>query len=126
MNVRKTNIRGKNYSANKLCISICLNSCFLSIPYILDFYTKNYKVLWNINGINYISIPLILLSQNILDCAQGVNQKAELKKKKGTRKDTENVEALGMTMEITLSITNKLVENLFHENKYFFHMFSCV
>ena len=56
----------------------------------------------------------------------GKIRKAELKKKKRTRKDTENVEALGMSMEITLSIKNKLVENLFHENKCFFHMFSCV
>ena len=53
--------------------------------------------------------------QKSLDCAHGINQKAELKKKKRTRKDTENVEALGMSMEMTLSITNKLVETLFHE-----------
>ena len=45
----------------------------------------------------------------------GKIRKAELKKKKRTRKDTENVEALGMSMEMTLSITNKLVETLFHE-----------
>ena len=64
--------------------------------------------------------------QKSLDYAHGINQKAELKKKKRTRKDTENVKALGMSMEMTLSITNKLVENLFHENKCFFHMFSCV
>ena len=64
--------------------------------------------------------------QKSLDYAHGINQKAELKKKKRTRKDTENVKALGMSMEMTLSITNKLVENLFHENKCFFHMFNCV
>ena len=126
LNVRRTNIQGKNYSGNKLRIGICLNSCFLSIPYILDIYTKKHKVLWNINGINYISIPFMVLSQKSLDCAHGINQKAELKKKKRTRKDTENVEALGISMEITLSIKNKLVENLFHENKCFFHMFRCV
>ena len=57
----------------------------------------------------------MVLSQKSLDCAHGINQKAELKKKKRTRKDTENVEALGMSMEMTLSITNKLVETLFHE-----------
>ena len=68
----------------------------------------------------------MVLSQESLDCTHGINQKAELKKKKRTRKDTENVKALGMSMEMTLSITNKLVENLFHENKCFFHMFSCV
>ena len=68
----------------------------------------------------------MVLSQKSLDCAHGINQKAELKKKKRTRKDTENVEALGMSMEITLSIKNKLVENSFHENKCFFHMFKCV
>ena len=117
---------GKKLFGNYLCIGICLNSCFLSIPYILDIYTKKHKVLWNINDINYISILFMILSQKSLDCAHGVNQKAEQKKKKRTRKDTENIEALGMTMEMTLSITNKLVENLFHENKYFFHMFSCV
>ena len=126
LHIRRTNIRGKNYSVNKLCIGIWLNSCYLSIPYILDIYTKKHKVLWNINGINYISIPFMVLSQKSLDCAHGINQKAELKKKKRTRKDTENVEALGMSMEITLSIKNKLVENLFHENKCFFHMFRCV
>ena len=126
MNVRRTKIRGKNYSVNKLCIGIWLNSCFVSIPYILEIYTKKHKVLWNINGINYISIPFMVLSQKSLDCAHGINQKAELKKKKRTRKDTENVEALGMSMEITLSIKNKLVENSFHENKCFFHMFKCV
>ena len=38
-----------------------------------------------------------------------------MKKKKRTRKDTENVEALEMSMEMTISVTNKLVENLFHE-----------
>ena len=57
----------------------------------------------------------MVLSQKSLDCTHGINQKAELKKKKRTRKDTENVEALGMSMEMTLSITNKLVETLFHE-----------
>ena len=67
----------------------------------------------------------MVLSQKSLDCAHGINQKAELKKKKRTRKDTENVEALGMSMEINLSIKNKLVENSFHENKCFFHMFKC-
>ena len=45
----------------------------------------------------------------------GKIRKAELKKKKKTRKDTKNVEALGMSMEMTLSITNKLVETLFHK-----------
>ena len=120
LNVRGTNIRGKSYLGNKLCIGICLNSCFLSNLYVLDIYTKKYEVLWNINGINYISIPFMVLSQKSLDCTHGINQKAELKKKKRTRKDTENVKALGMSMEMTLSITNKLVENLFHENKCFF------
>ena len=120
LNARRTNIRGKNYSGNKLCIGIYLNSCFLSIPYILDIYTNRH------NGIDYISIPFMVLSQKSLDCAHRINQTAELKKKKRTRKDTENVEVLGMSMEMTLSITNKLVENLFHENKCFFHMFSRV
>ena len=110
LNVCRPNIREKNYSGNNSCISICLNSCFLSIPYILDIYTKKHKVLWNINGINYISIPFMVLSQKSLDCAHGINQKAELKKKKRIRKDTENVEALGMSMEMTFSITNKWVE----------------
>ena len=41
----------------------------------------------------------------------GQLRKAELKKKKRTTKDNENVEALGMSMEMTLSIINKLVEN---------------
>ena len=59
---------------------------------------------------NYISIPFMFLSQKSLECAHGINQKAELQKKKSTRKDTENIEALGMSMEMTLSITNKLVE----------------
>ena len=126
LNVRGTNIRGKNYLGNKLCIGICFNSCFLSNLYVLGIYTKKHKVLWNINGIKYVSIPFMVLSQKSLDCAHGINQKAELKKKKRTRKDTENVKALGMSMEMTLSITNKLVENLFHKNKCFFHMFSCV
>ena len=75
---------------------------------------------------NYISIPFMLLSQKSLECAHRINQKAELKKKKSTRKDTKNIEALGMSIEMTLSITNKLVENLFHESKCFFHMFNCV
>ena len=126
LNACRTNIQGKNYSGNKLWIGICLNSCFLSIPYILDIYTNRHKVLWNINGINSINIRFMVLSQKSLDCAHGINQKAELKKKKGTRKDTENVEVLGMSMEMTLSITNKLAGNLFHENKCFFRMFSWV
>ena len=50
--------------------------------------------MWNINGINYISIPFLVLYQKSLDCAHGIYQKAKLKKKKRTRKDTENVEAL--------------------------------
>ena len=48
----------------------------------LDIYNKKHKVLWNINGINYISIPFVVLSQKSLDCAHGINQKAELKMKK--------------------------------------------
>ena len=88
------NIWGKDYSGNKLCNGICLNSCFLSIQYILDIYTKKHKVLWNINGINYIGIPFIVLSQKSLDCAHGIGRKAELKKKKRTRKYTENVRCL--------------------------------
>ena len=126
LNVRRTNIRGKKYLGNKLCIGICLNSCFLSIPHILDICAKKHKILWNINGINYVSIPFMVLSLKSVGCARGINRQAELKKKKRTRKDTENVEALGTSMKMTISITNKLVENLFHENKCFFHMFSCV
>ena len=94
LNVRRTNIREKNYSGSKSCIGICLNSCFLSIPYILDIYAKKHKVLWDINGINYIGIPFMVLSQKILDCAHGIDRKAELKKKKRTKKDTENVRCL--------------------------------
>ena len=71
--------------------------------------------MWNINGINYISIPFLVLYQKSLDCAHGIYQKAKLKKKKKTRKDTENVEALGMSMEMTLSITNKLLKFCFME-----------
>ena len=115
LNVRRTNIRGNNYLGNKLCIGICLNSCFLSIPHILDIDAKKHKILWNINGINYVSIPFMVLSLKSLECAHRINRKAELKKKKRTRKDTENVEALEMSMEMTISVTNKLVENLFHE-----------
>ena len=86
LNVRRTNIREKNYSGNKSCIGICLNSCFLSIPYILDIYAKKHKVLWDINGINYIGIPFMVLSQKILDCAHGIDRKAELKTKKRKKK----------------------------------------
>ena len=68
----------------------------------------------------------MVLFQKRLNSAHGINHKAKLKKKKRTRKDTENVEALEISMEMTFSITNKLVEILFHENKCFFHMFSCV
>ena len=68
----------------------------------------------------YSSFQLVPCFSMYVDYAHGINQKAELKKKKRTRKDTENVKALGMSMEMTLSITNKLVENLFHENKCFF------
>ena len=68
LNVRRANIREKNYSGNKSCIGICLNSCVVSIPYILDIYDKKHMVLWNINGINYIGIPFMVLSQKTLDC----------------------------------------------------------
>ena len=88
----------KNYSWNKSCIGICLNSCFLSVPYILDIYAKKHKVLWNINGINYIGIPFMALSQKSFDCAHGNDRKAELKKKNRTRKDTENVRCLILWM----------------------------
>ena len=71
-----------------------LNSCFLSIPYILDIYAKKHKALQNINGINYIVIPFMVLSQKSLDCAHGIDWTAELKKKNKTRKDTENVGCL--------------------------------
>ena len=83
--------RKKNYSGNKSCVGISLNSCFLSIPYSLDIYAKKHKVLWNINGTNYIGIHLMVFSQKSLVCAHKIDQKAVLKKKKGTRKDTENV-----------------------------------
>ena len=36
----------------------------------------------------------------------------------------KNEETLGMSIEMTLSITNKLLENLFSESKCFFHMSS--
>ena len=68
----------------------------------------------------------MVLSLKSVGCARGINRQAELKKKKRTRKDTENVEALGTSMKMTISITNKLVENLLHENKCFFDIFSCV
>ena len=84
----------KYYSGNKLCNGICLNSCFLSIPYILDIYSKKHKLLWNINGISYIGTPFMVLSQKSLDCAHGIDRKAELKKKKRTRKGTENLRCL--------------------------------
>ena len=98
LNVRRTNIQEKNYSWNKSCIDIYLNSCCLSVPYILDIYTKKLKVLWNINGINYIGIPFMVLSQKSLDCAHGIDRKVEFKKKKRTRKDTENVRCLILWM----------------------------
>ena len=84
----------KNYSGNELCIGICLNSCFLSIPYIFDIYAKKHQVLWDINVINNIGIPSVVLSQKSLDCAHGVGRKAEFKKKKRTRVDTETVRCL--------------------------------
>ena len=84
----------KNYQGNKLCLGICLNSFFLSISHILGIYAKKHKVLWNINVIIYCGIPFMVLSQKNLDCAHGIDQKAELKKKKRTRKDTENVRCL--------------------------------
>ena len=62
--------------------------------YILDIYAKKHKVLWDINGINYTGIPFMVLSQKSLDCAHGIDRKAELKKKKRTKKDTENVRCL--------------------------------
>ena len=86
LNVRRTNIWEKNYSGNKSCIGICLNSCFLSFPYILDIYAKKHKVLWNINGINYIGIPFVVLSQKRLDCTHGIYRKAELKRKREQEK----------------------------------------
>ena len=94
LNVRRTNIWKKNYPGSKSRIGVCLNSCILSIPYILDVYAKKHKVLWNINDINYIGIPFMVLSQKILDCAHGIDRKAELKKKKRTRKDNEKVRCL--------------------------------
>ena len=48
-------------------------------------------VLWNLNGINYIDIPFMVLSHKSLDCAHVIDRKVVLKKKKRTRKDTENV-----------------------------------
>ena len=36
----------------------------------------------------------MVLSQKNLDCAHGIDQKAELKKKKRTRKDAESVRCL--------------------------------
>ena len=94
LHVRRTNIWKKNYPRSKSCIGVCLNSCILSIPYISDVYAKKHKVLWNINDINYIGIPFMVLSQKILDCAHGIDRKAELKKKKRTRKDNEKVRCL--------------------------------
>ena len=98
----------KNYSWNKSCIGICLNSCFLSIPHILDIYVKNHKVLWDINGINYIGIPFMVLSQKSLDCAHGIDRKAELKKKKRTKKDTENVRCLILWGNLWIYIRSKI------------------
>ena len=36
----------------------------------------------------------MVLSQKSLDCAHGIDRKVEFKKKKRTRKDTENVRCL--------------------------------
>ena len=84
MNARRTHIQEKNNLGNKSCIGICLNSCFLSIP----------SILWNINGINYIGISFMVLSEKSLVCAHGIDLKVELKKKKRTKKDTEHVRCL--------------------------------
>ena len=54
----------------------------------------------------------MVFSQKRFDCAHGINRKAELKKKKRTRKATEKLEARGMIMEMILSFQS--VENLFH------------
>ena len=108
LNVRRTNIQEKNYSWNKSCIDIYLNSCCLSVPYILDIYTKKLKVLWNINGINYIGIPFMVLSQKSLDCAHGIDWKAELKKKKRARKDTGNVRCLILWDILWIYIRSKI------------------
>ena len=88
--------------------NICLNSCCHSVPYILDIYTKKYKVLRNINDINYIGIPFIALSQKSLDCAHGIHRKAELKKKRRTWKDTENVRCLILWDSLWIYIRSKI------------------
>ena len=54
----------------------------------------------------------MVFSQKSFDCAHGINRKAELKKKKRTRKATEKLEARGLIMEMILSFQS--VENLFH------------
>ena len=108
----------KNYSWNKSCIGICLNSCFLSIPHILDIYAKNHKVLWDINGINYIGIPFMVLSQKSLDCAHGIDRKAELKKKKRTKKDTENVRCLILWGSLWIYIRSKTPMSQFRSRSF--------
>ena len=124
LNVRRTNIRGKKYSGNKSCIGICLNSFFLSIPYILDIYARKHKGLWNINGINYIGIPFIVHSQKSLDFAHGIDRKAELKKKKRTRKDTENVKCLILWDSLWIYIRPKIRMSRFHSQG-FLSLLSC-
>ena len=91
-----TNIRGKNYSGNKLCNCICLNSYFLSIQYILDIYTKKHKILWNINGINYIGIPFMVLSQKKFGLCSRDRLKSRVEKaKKKRKKINRNKQNLG-------------------------------
>ena len=104
----------KDYSGNKLFICIYLNSCSLSIPYILDIYVKKHKVLWNLNGFNYIGIPFMDLSQKRLNCVHGIDQNAELKKKKRTRKDIANVRCLILVTIYGRRSTKKKVANIYN------------
>ena len=77
---------GKKLFGNYLCIGICLNSCFLSIPYILDIYTKKHKVLWNTNVIDYVSMLFMVFCQKSLDYAHWTIKKSRVEKEKENNK----------------------------------------
>ena len=110
-------IFGKKLFGKQIMHLHLLNSCFLSFPYSLDIYTKKHKALWYINDINYIGIPFMVLSQKSLDSANEIDRKAVLKKK-GTRKDTENVRCLILWDSLWIYIRSKIPrarsENFLH------------
>ena len=89
---------------------------------VLIFLTSTLKKKYAKLSIFKLKLPLLVPSPSSLLLISLVKKSKHITS--FTKVNCRIEEALGTSMETTLLVTNKLAENLFHENKCFFYMFS--